>query len=161
MDDPAGVVVFDVDGGLADLSAFESILNTQPKPWAQFFKHAPQAAVVESGHRLVQMTATLGYTVLYSTTRPPWVGPATRAWLTEHDFPGGTLFTRTPREVTTQAKDVKLRHCRSVFGRLHRCRFAAFVDDEPKIVSILRTHGMPGRTFESVITGGDRDPWTR
>jgi hypothetical protein len=160
MDRRGDVVMFDVDGGLADMSAFETILRTQPRPWAQFFKHAPHAAVVENGRHLVQETAALGYTVLYSTTRPCWVGAVTRAWLIEHDFPAGTLFTRTAREVTTQAKDVKLRHCRSVFGRLRRARLAAYVDDEAKIVSIMRAYGMPSRTFDSVTCTDGSNPWT-
>lgn len=141
------------------MSPFEHFLADRPRHWAQFFKHAPHAAVVEQGHHLVQLTAALGYTVLYSTTRPAWTGPDTREWLTAHNFPAGTLFTRTRREVTTQAKDVKLRHCRALLGRLRRCHLTAFVDDEPKIVSILRAHGMPSRTFDSLTLTAGTDPW--
>lgn len=160
MDDHGDVVMFDVDGGLADMSAFEHFVADRPRRWAQFFNHAPQAAVVERGRHLVLITAALGYTVLYSTTRPAWAGPLTRGWLADHEFPAGVLFTRTLRETTTQAGDVKLRHCRSVFGRLRCCRLAAFVDDEPKIVSILRAHGMPSRSFDSVMITEGADPWT-
>jgi hypothetical protein len=90
-------VVFDIDGGLADMSPVTDRLG--PKPWRQearqeFFAGAGDAAVIEAGRELVAAVAALGFTTLYSTTRPDFTTRATRHWLSDYDFPPGPVFSR-------------------------------------------------------------------
>lgn len=147
----AGMVVFDIDGGLADMSAFDAVLGPGPRPraaWQEFFSHLGEAAVVEAGRELVAAVAALGFTVIYSTTRPQFTVPATRAWLAEHGFPAGAaLFSRHGKNAGLPAITVKLQHCEVIRRRTRRGYLAAFVDDEPEIVTALREHGYAGRRF--------------
>jgi hypothetical protein len=57
--------------------------------WQTFFDHLADAAVLADGRDLVAATATLGFTAVYSTTRPTFTVPVTRQWLADHDFPTG------------------------------------------------------------------------
>jgi hypothetical protein len=147
-----GIVVFDIDGGLADMSAVADQFGPNPwgpRAWNEFFARLDEAAVIEVGRELVVATAALGFTVLYSTTRPYFTIRATREWLTQHDFPpAAALFSRPSPDAKTPALDIKLLHCRIVEQRLHRGYLAAFVDDQPGVVSAVRSHGYASRRFE-------------
>lgn len=147
-----GVVVFDIDGGLADMSATATQLGPTPwshAAWQTFFDHLLDAAVVEDGRALVAATAGLGFMVVYSTTRPAFTAPATRQWLVDHDFPGAAaLFCRPNSEWTASPLTVKHGHCHTVEQRLGEDGYlAAFVDDEPNVITGLRRQGFAGRRF--------------
>ncbi|ASR39959.1 hypothetical protein BAY61_32265 (plasmid) [Prauserella marina] len=147
-----GVVLFDIDGGLADMSAVTDELG--PKPWRrdvwqQFFARLGEATVFDAGRDLVAATAALGFTVIYSTTRPDFTIPATRSWLAAAGLPpAAAVFSRPNKAGTQAALEVKLQHCWIVDRRLRDGYLAAFVDDEPDIVTELRRHGYAGRRFE-------------
>lgn len=59
------VVMFDLDGGVADLSAFAHLLTvgdsgrSHRQAWQQFFAHLGQAAVVEPDRDVVEAVAGL------------------------------------------------------------------------------------------------------
>ncbi|MFF5992885.1 LNS2 domain-containing protein [Prauserella flavalba] len=147
-----GIVVFDIDGGLADMSAVADQFGPNPwgpRAWNEFFARLDEAAVIEAGRALAAATAALGFTVLYSTTRPYFTTRATREWLAAHDFPrAAALFSRPSPDARTPAVEIKLRHCRIVEQRLLRGYLAAFVDDEPDVVTALRSHGYASRRFD-------------
>ncbi|UZG59625.1 HAD family hydrolase [Rhodococcus opacus] len=143
------VVVFDVDGGVADLSAFAHFLTvgdsggSHRQAWQRFFEHVGQAAVVEPGRDLVEAVAGLGFVVVYSTTRPVSYAGETRLWLGENGFlPGRALLCRS-RGDHRAAAGVKAGHCRAV-GRW----LSAFVDDESETVDALRSGGVRAHSFE-------------
>lgn len=147
-----GVVVFDIDGGLADMSASAAQLGPTPwshAAWQTFFDHLLDAAVLENRRALVAATAALGFTVVYSTTRAAFTAPATRQWLVDHDFPAAAaLFCRPNSDWTASALTVKRSHCHTVEQRLGEGGFlAAFVDDEPNVITGLRRQGFAGRRF--------------
>lgn len=144
-------MVFDIDGGLADMSAVADRFGPNPwgpGAWREFFTRLDEAAVVEAGRDLVAATAALGFTVIYSTTRPYFTIRATREWLAEHEFPpGAALFSRPSKDSRMPALEVKRVHCRTVEHRLRGGCLAAFVDDEPDIVAGLRGYGYASRRF--------------
>jgi hypothetical protein len=77
------MVMFDIDGYLADLSAFTPLLTgdsegSRRQAWQRFFDHVGQAAVIEPGRDLVEAVAGLGLVVVYSTTRPVSYSEPTR-----------------------------------------------------------------------------------
>jgi hypothetical protein len=116
------VVIIDIDGVLADLNAYESLLAVDERPaeqrWEEFFAHIPDAAVIDTGYDLAWAIDGLGYTIVYSTTRPRYTRDASGLWLTDKDFPTGkALFTRpkTPAGLHPQpAWQTKLSHARAV-----------------------------------------------
>ncbi|MHA4855025.1 MULTISPECIES: HAD family acid phosphatase [unclassified Rhodococcus (in: high G+C Gram-positive bacteria)] len=142
------VVMFDLDGGLADLSEFAEYLTVgdaggnRRQAWQRFFEHVGQAAVIEPGRDLVEAVAALGFVVVYSTTRPVSSAAQTRIWLSRNGFPSGRALLCRSREDYRSAVEVKAGHCRAV-GRW----LSAFVDDEPETVDALRFRGVRAHSF--------------
>ncbi|TQC41917.1 hypothetical protein EEB14_51880 [Rhodococcus sp. WS4] len=144
------VVMFDVDGGLADLSELAHLLTGDPEgsrrqAWQRFFEHVGQAAVIEPGRDVVEAVAGLGFVVVYSTTRPVSCAGQTRMWLGEHGFPPGRALLCRSRGDHRAAVDVKVGHCRAVGSWL-----SAFVDDESEAVEVLRSGGVRANCFAAL-----------
>ncbi|WP_232661881.1 hypothetical protein [Pseudonocardia sp. TRM90224] len=146
-----GVVVFDIDGGLADMSPIADRLGPRPwrqDAWQEFFAGIGDAVVIEAGRKLATAIANLGFTTMYSTTRPTFTTTATRGWLSDHGFPAGPVLSRPNNQAACPALEIKLNHCSIVERRIRRSYLAAFVDDDPAIVTELRNHGYAGRRFD-------------
>ncbi|KAF0957570.1 hypothetical protein [Rhodococcus sp. T7] len=112
-------VVFDINGGLADLSAFTHLLTGESEggrrqAWQRFFDQVGQAAVVESGRDLVEAAGGLGLVVVYSTTRPVSCAEQARIWLGDNGFPSGRALLCRSRNDVRPAVAVKVGHCRAV-----------------------------------------------
>lgn len=150
--------MFDLDGGLADLSEFAHLLTDgesaggRRQVWHRFFEHVGQAAVVEPGRDVVEAVAGLGFVVVYSTTRPVLYAEQTRSWLGEHGFPPGRALLCRARGDHRPAIEVKAGHCRAV-GRW----LSAFVDDEHETVNALRSGGLPVHAFDDLCDLRVRD----
>ncbi|MDT2006780.1 hypothetical protein FXW78_23380 [Rhodococcus opacus] len=146
------VVMFDIDGGVADLSAFAHLLTvgdwagSRRQAWQRFFEHVGQAAVVEPGRDVVEAVAGLGFVVVYSTTRPVSYAEQTRLWLGENGFPPGRALLCRSRGDVRSAIEVKAGHCRAVGSWL-----SAFVDDESETVDVLRSRGVRAHCFEMLV----------
>ena len=144
------VVLIDIDGVLADLNAYESLLAVDERPaeqrWAEFFAHIPDAAVIDTGYDLAWAIDGLGYTIVYSTTRPHYTRDPSGLWLTTKDFPAGkALFTRpkTPTGLHPQpAWQTKRSHARAVTHQ-HRAWLRAFIDDDSAILAKLTDAEIP------------------
>lgn len=141
--------MLDVDGVLADLSAYNAVLVDEQIPpaqrWRDFFAHIPDAAVLSSGQDLAWALDGLGFTIVYSTTRPSYAHAPTRSWLAE-DFPAGRALLCRPAseftEHTRQPWQIKLGHARAVTNR-HPAWLKAFVDDDQDAVRRLTGSGVP------------------
>ena len=147
--------MIDIDGVLADLSAHDSVLTDDEidpaQRWREFFAHVPEAAVLAGGHD------GLGYTIVYSTTRPSYALPATRAWLTDQDFPDSRAVLGRPaseyNQHTRQAWQIKLGHARAVINR-HPAWLRGFVDDDPDAVRRLSVSGVRAHEADSLAQLG-------
>ncbi|GAF45424.1 hypothetical protein RW1_021_00150 [Rhodococcus wratislaviensis NBRC 100605] len=164
------VVMFDIDGGLADLSVFTHLLTvddsagSRRQAWQRFFDQVGHATVVEPGRDVVEAVAGLGFVVVYSTTRPVSCAVQTRLWLGENGFPPGRALLCRSRGDVRAAVDVKAGHCRAV-GRW----LSALVDDESEAVDALRSTGVLAHCFDALsglgvrelrgtLSAGSRDP---
>ncbi len=144
------VVMIDIDGVLADMSPFEATLTQDDIPtrqrWREFFAHIPDAAVLAAGHDLAWAIDSLGYTLVYSSTRPSYTHAATRLWLAEQDFPAGRALlirpTSEPSGHPQPAAHIKRSHARAVTNK-HPDWLRAFIDDDPDIVNELTGHDVP------------------
>ncbi|WP_236603745.1 hypothetical protein [Rhodococcus sp. WAY2] len=151
------VVIFDLDGGLADLSAFAHLLTggwegSRRQAWQRFFEHVGQAAVIEPNRDLVEAVAGLGFVPVYSTTRPISCAGQTRRWLGENGFPPGRALLCRARGDHRAAVEVKTGHCRAV-GRW----LSVFVDDESETVDALQSGGVRAHSFDVLSGMGVRD----
>ena len=144
------VVVFNVVGGLADMTLFSAVFaeGRTPAAWRKFFARIVDAKVIEENRDLVNAVVDLGYSVSYSSTFPEVTRADTLEWLSVHEFPGGGLFFR-PDDNLTHARRIKYQHCREIPDFKHRLR--AFVDDDVRAVNFLRKRNFPAYTFEYLL----------
>lgn len=141
--------MIDIDGVLADMSAYDSALTARDidpaQRWRDFFAHVADAAVLAGGHDLAWAVHGLGYTIVYSTTRPSYALPATKQWLTDRDFPESRAVLGRPAseytQHTRQAWQIKLGHARAVINR-HPAWLRGFVDDDSDAVNRLSSNGV-------------------
>lgn len=150
-------VVFDFDGTLCDMSAFEEELRGGgPDRWSRFFAHTPEAVPVPAGVELVARLDGLGWRYGVSSTRPAWpgVGRAVKDWLGTH-----LSGCRRPAEVWLRkpsykgaAVTVKRYHCRS-----DKLATVLFVDDEPAMVDALTAEDVPAMTLEELAGLSDTE----
>lgn len=155
------VVIFDIDGLLADLSAFQDELTRDDvavqQRWRDFFAHIPDADVLDDGRDLAWAIAGLGFTIVYSTTRPAYTRTATGVWLTVSDFPvGRALLARPHRETAGHpqpALQIKLAHARAVTNK-HPAWLRCFVDDDEAVVDRLTAQHVPASTGHALSALG-------
>lgn len=155
------VVLIDVDGVLADLSAYETVLADKETPsaerWRTFFDHVPDALVLDIGYDVAWAIDGLGYTVVYSTTRPAYALGSTRTWLADHGLPEGrALLGRSAFETNPHARQpwqVKLAHAAAVTNR-HPAWLRGFVDDEKDVVRRLTELGVPAYDSDTLAQLG-------
>jgi hypothetical protein len=149
----APLVIVDVDGVIADLSAWAPILVDPAIPprqrWRSFFGHVEEAVRIETGAALVDELADLGYRIAYSTTRPAWLTFRTRSWITGNGLPDGYVYTRGKSD-SRPADEVKREHC-ALAEVWTKQPIAAFVDDEPGAVAALRAAGLPAYLPDDVV----------
>ncbi|RYZ89439.1 MAG: phosphatidylinositol transfer protein [Proteobacteria bacterium] len=88
-------VVSDIDGTLtsSEMAAAVHLLNLSPSAH-------PGAA------QALGALAKNGYKIFYLTARPEWLMPATRQWLSDKNFPAGTIHT-TDSKVGAQGEAAK------------------------------------------------------
>jgi phosphoglycolate phosphatase-like HAD superfamily hydrolase len=132
----AGLVVFDIDGVLADVSHRVHHVQRRPKNWAAFFAAAAADPPLPEGIALARELAG-AHPVLYLTGRPESLRRVTQRWLQRHDLPSGRLLMRRSGDFRP-ARFLK----RDVLLDLHeREGVHAVVDDDPSVVSALQEAG--------------------
>lgn len=155
------LVVFDIDGVLADMSRWEYELQRPGQGsyarWQAFFSHVSEATLCEDGADLVHAVVNLGHPIRYSTTRPYWVVKRTLAWISAQGLPSAWVYSRI-REYENKptsgekrqpsATDVKSRHADEVEDYRG---LAAFIDDEPEAVTHLRGLGFNAHRADDLM----------
>jgi phosphoglycolate phosphatase-like HAD superfamily hydrolase len=130
------VVVFDIDGVLADVRHRLHYLATRPKNWEAFFAAAKDDKVLEVGAEFAKRAAAT-HEIVYLTGRPDRLRTATQSWLDEQQLPVGRLLMRPVGDRRPSAV-VKLHELR----RLRReSTVEMLVDDDPSVVDAARAAG--------------------
>ena len=130
------LVVFDIDGVLADVRHRLHYLATRPKNWEAFFAAAKNDQVLEVGAEFAKRAAAT-HEIVYLTGRPERLRVATQSWLDEHQLPAGRLVMR-PADDRRPSAVVKLHELR----RLRRMSTVEMlVDDDPSVVDAARAAG--------------------
>lgn len=146
MTDRAALV--DIDGVLADMSPFSSLVTGEDRQWREFFEHLGEATPIPAGVALVRALFETDIKVRYSTTRPRWTREATYAWLAAHGLPDCFVYTRDPDEDRRRGSRpsplwVKRAHIKILGKQRPGRRLVAWIDDEPEIVAELRRLQVP------------------
>lgn len=147
--DPGPVVIFDIDGVLADLAAFEYLVDADraaDKDWKAFHGNFRNASVISSGiTALKKIYFGLDIDVAYSTTRREQYARLTLWWLHYHQMPMGPMQLRQfIKDGPRPAIEIKIRHWRD-WQRKYADQnpVLAWIDDDPQALRALRAHGCP------------------
>ena len=135
------LAVFDIDGVVADVRHRLHHLD-RPKSWPAFFAAAGEDALLPEGARLVADLAR-AHEIVWLTGRPAWLRDTTADWLARHGLPGRELHLRPGRDYRP-ARLYKL----EVLQRLAPRGLAAFVDDDPEVVTAAAAAGFPALLAE-------------
>ncbi len=130
------LAVFDIDGVVADVRHRLHHLDP-PRSWSAFFAAAAEDPLLPEGARLVNDLAR-EHEIVWLTGRPAWLRATTADWLTRHRLPGIELHLRPGRD-HRPARLYKVDVLRSLAAR----PVAAFVDDDPEVISAAAAAGFP------------------
>jgi phosphoglycolate phosphatase-like HAD superfamily hydrolase len=138
-ENPPGIVVFDVDGVLADVRHRLHHVEKRPKDWDAFFAAMDDDGPLDDGIALAQRYADEGHRIAYLTGRNESYRELTLAWMRRHGLPEGRLVMR---------RDDDRRPARvfkpQALSRLAReGAIVAVVDDDTAVVEVLRHEGWP------------------
>lgn len=133
-----GLVVFDIDGVLADVAHRLHHIARRPKDWPAFFAAAHADPPLARGVDLALELAET-HPVLYLTGRPESLREVTQTWLDTHGLPAGGLVMRR-RGDYRPARVMKLERLRALAGT-HPVH--TVVDDDPAVVTVLAEAGFP------------------
>jgi phosphoglycolate phosphatase-like HAD superfamily hydrolase len=130
------LVVFDIDGVLADVGHRLHHLDGPRQNWSAFFAAAAGDPPLATGVALARELAA-AHDLGYLTGRPEGLRAVTRGWLRRHDLPPGPLWMRPPgdyRPARVMKLDLLRRH-----GAEHSIE--AVVDDDAEVVRALEAAG--------------------
>src|ERR1700752_3049479 len=88
------IVIFDIDGTLADVSARQHHLMKKPKDWDSFFKGIPQDKAIKSMVRLCNILYESGIKILLCTGRREQDRAETVKWLAQEEVNYHELILR-------------------------------------------------------------------
>jgi hypothetical protein len=141
---PRGIVVFDVDGVLADVRHRLHHVERKPKNWPAFFAAMDDDGPLAEGIALAQRYADEGHRIAYLTGRNESYRALTLAWLQRHGLPEGRLVMR--REDDRRPARVFKPQALSRLAR--DGEIVAVVDDDRAVVDVLRHEGWPVQLAE-------------
>lgn len=138
MNEPLPLAVVDIDGVVADVRHRLRHVEHGRKNWKAFFAAAAEDGTHEEGLAVVE-TLRGGHEIVFVTGRPEHLRTVTETWLTNSGLGGHRLFMRSDRD-RRPAAQMK----REVIAGLARTRtIGIVVDDDPKVLAVLRAAGHP------------------
>jgi len=136
--EPRGLVVFDIDGVLADVEHRVHHLEGPRKDWRAFFAAAAADPPLPTGIELARELAA-DHDLAYLTGRPESLRRVTQQWLTGHELPVGPLWMRPPGDFRP-ARVMKLAALRSLAAEL-AVEIEVVIDDDEQVIDALRDAG--------------------
>lgn len=147
--DPGPVVIFDIDGPLADMGPHKHFINAErsrDKDWRSFHDNFVHAKPVKAGIITAnQIYNDLDIDLAYSTTRPEQYARRTLWWMNRHKVPMGPVqFRHFIKDGSRSQIDVKLRQ-----WWFWQTKYSdqnpvlAWIEDDPAALQVLRSHGCP------------------
>ncbi len=136
------IVVFDIDGVLADATHRQHHLARRPKDWDAFFGAVSGDPLLESGRsRLVELAET--HDIVLVSGRPERCRADTEAWLARHGISARRVVLRADAD-RRPAADLKAELVRAVGDP---GAVVLVIDDDPRVVERLASHGYRTELF--------------
>ena len=133
------IVVFDVDGVLADVRHRLRHVERSPKDWDAFFAAMDDDGPLDDGIELARRHAADGHRIVYLTGRNEDYRALTKDWLTRNGLPDGGLVMRGADD-RRPARVFKPAALRRIAADGH---VVSVVDDDDAVVAVLRRDGWP------------------
>jgi len=131
------IVIFDIDGTLADVSGRLHHLKKKPKDWDAFFRGIPQDKAVHSMVRLCNILYASGIKILLYTGRREKDRAETVKWLTQEGVNYHELILRRDGD---RRSDVIVK--REMLAGLDRSKILFVVEDRSGVVEMWRSEGL-------------------
>jgi predicted secreted acid phosphatase len=131
------IVIFDIDGTLADVSERVHHLEKKPKDWDAFFQGIPQDKAIRSMVRLCNILHESGLKILLCSGRSEQYRPETVEWLAQQGVEYHELILRRDNDKRSDAV-VK----REMLAGLDRSKILFVVEDRRGVVEMWRSEGL-------------------
>ncbi|MCI0550262.1 MAG: polynucleotide kinase [Anaerolineae bacterium] len=131
------IVIFDIDGTLADVSERIHHVKKKPKDWDAFFKGIPQDKAIQSMVRLCNILHSSGIRILLCSGRREQDRPKTIEWLAQQGVNYHELILRRDGD---RRSDVIVK--REMLSGLDRSKILFVVEDRSGVVEMWRSEGL-------------------
>lgn len=131
------IVIFDIDGTLADISHRRHYVEKKPKDWDAFFRSMPQDKAINPIVRLCNILYTSGLKILLCSGRSEEYRSETVQWLAENGVNYHELILRRDGD---RRSDVVVK--REMLSDLDRSKILFVVEDRSGVVQMWRSEGL-------------------
>ena len=131
------IVIFDIDGTLADVSERLHHIKKKPKDWDAFFRGIPQDKAIRSMVRLCNILYASGIKILLCTGRREKDRAETVKWLAQQGVNYHELILRPDGD---RRSDVIVK--REMLAGLDRSKILFVVEDRSGVVEMWRSEGL-------------------
>jgi len=131
------IVIFDIDGTLADISERKHHVEKKPKDWDAFFKGIPEDTAIHAIVRLCNILHAAGLKILLCSGRNERYRSETVMWLAQHGVNYHELILRRDDD---RRSDVIVK--REMLKKLARSKILFVVEDRSGVVEMWRSEGL-------------------
>ena len=131
------LVIFDIDGTLADVSERIHHLNKKPKNWKAFFKGMAQDKAIHAMVRLCNILYASGIRIVLCSGRSDEHRPETIRWLRQQRVKYHELLLRRDDD---RRSDVVVK--REMLAGLDKSKILFVVEDRSRVVEMWRSEGL-------------------
>ena len=131
------IVIFDIDGTLADVSERLHHIKKKPKDWDAFFRGIPQDKAIRSMVRLCNILYASGIKILLCTGRREKDRAETVKWLAQQGVNYHKLILRPDGDMRS---DVIVK--REMLAGLDKSKILFVVEDRSGVVEMWRSEGL-------------------
>lgn len=131
------IVIFDIDGTLADVSKRLHHIKKKPKDWDAFFREIPQDKAIHSMVRLCNIIYASGIKIILCSGRNEQHRAETIEWLARQ---GVNYHELKLRRVDDRRSDVIVK--REMLAGIDRSKILFVVEDRSGVVEMWRSEGL-------------------
>ena len=131
------IVIFDIDGTLADVSERLHHIKKKPKDWDAFFQGIPQDKAIQSMVRLCNILYQSGIKIILCSGRSDQYRAETIEWMAQQGVRYHELLLRPTHD---RRSDVIVK--REMLGGMDRSKILFVVEDRSGVVEMWRSEGL-------------------
>jgi phosphoglycolate phosphatase-like HAD superfamily hydrolase len=131
------IVIFDIDGTLADVSERIHHVKKKPKNWNAFFAGMAQDKAIHSMVRLCNLLYASGIEIVLCSGRSEEHRQQTVEWLAQQGVNYHDLLLRRDKD---RRSDTEIK--RELLARLDKSKILFVVEDRSRVVEMWRSEGL-------------------